>query len=293
MSYTKLYILAKELGVKSTAIIKKCQEEGLENVKTHMAPISAGLAATIREWFSEGDHVTTEETTEKVDLQKVRIKKKKVTEAPQIAPEIPKAEAEAASPQPPVAAVTIEPPPASVEEKPTITPSEPIVTQPQIHQAAAAQGGAATVETQAPVKEIVEEQILKAPVAATQAPPKKPAKAKPIKKPQPIKPAGPRLEKPKPAKLTGPTIVRVEVPEAPPRLKPKPRYDTTQPLIDETINEGLLAIKGKKVILEKHLRHKERGHHETPEELLTDASKKAKYLTMRRQRDIRGKTGTP
>jgi len=68
--------LAKELGVKSTAIVKKCQDEGLD-VKNHMSTISAGLAATIREWFSEGERTTSVETTEKVDLKKVRIKKKK------------------------------------------------------------------------------------------------------------------------------------------------------------------------------------------------------------------------
>jgi len=42
-----------------------------------MSTISAGLAATIREWFTEGEHTTTVETAEKVDLRKVRIKKKK------------------------------------------------------------------------------------------------------------------------------------------------------------------------------------------------------------------------
>jgi translation initiation factor IF-2 len=68
--------LAKELGVKSTAIVKKCQDEGLD-IKNHMSTISAGLAATIREWFSEGENITTVETTEKVDLKKVRIRKKK------------------------------------------------------------------------------------------------------------------------------------------------------------------------------------------------------------------------
>jgi translation initiation factor IF-2 len=68
--------LAKELGVKSKAIVEKCQAEGLD-VKNHMATISAGLAATIREWFSEGEHVTTVETAKKVDLKKVRIRKKR------------------------------------------------------------------------------------------------------------------------------------------------------------------------------------------------------------------------
>ncbi len=76
MAATRVYILAKELGVKSTAIVKKCQDEGLD-VKNHMASISAGLAETIREWFSEGEHSTTVETADKVDLKKVRVKKPK------------------------------------------------------------------------------------------------------------------------------------------------------------------------------------------------------------------------
>jgi len=75
LASTRVYILAKELDVKSTAIVKKCQDEGLE-VKNHMSVISAGLAATIQEWFSEGENITTVETAEKVDLKKVRIKKK-------------------------------------------------------------------------------------------------------------------------------------------------------------------------------------------------------------------------
>ncbi len=75
MAATRVYILARELGVKSTAIVKKCQDEGLD-VKNHMSVISAGLAATIREWFSKGENITTIETAEKVDLKKVRIRKK-------------------------------------------------------------------------------------------------------------------------------------------------------------------------------------------------------------------------
>ncbi|UCC23705.1 MAG: translation initiation factor IF-2 N-terminal domain-containing protein, partial [Planctomycetota bacterium] len=53
LAVTRVYILAKELGVKSSAIVQKCQDEGLD-VKNHMSSISAGLSATIREWFSEG-----------------------------------------------------------------------------------------------------------------------------------------------------------------------------------------------------------------------------------------------
>ena len=81
MATTRVYILAKELGVKSSAVVKKCQDEGLD-IKNHMSVISAGLAATVREWFSEGENVTTVETSEKVDLEKVRIKKKKTKQEP-------------------------------------------------------------------------------------------------------------------------------------------------------------------------------------------------------------------
>jgi len=81
MASTRVYILARELGVKSSAIVKKCQDEGLD-VKNHMAVISAGLAATIREWFSEGENITTVETAKKVDLKRVRVKKKVKRKAP-------------------------------------------------------------------------------------------------------------------------------------------------------------------------------------------------------------------
>ncbi len=47
MAATRVYILARELGVKSSAIMEKCQAEGL-GIKNHMSVISVGLAATIR-----------------------------------------------------------------------------------------------------------------------------------------------------------------------------------------------------------------------------------------------------
>jgi translation initiation factor IF-2 len=75
MVTTRVYILARELGVKSSAIVEKCQAEGLD-VKNHMSVISAGLAATVREWFSEGENIMTVETAKKVDLKKAKIKKK-------------------------------------------------------------------------------------------------------------------------------------------------------------------------------------------------------------------------
>ncbi|UCF00272.1 MAG: translation initiation factor IF-2 [Planctomycetota bacterium] len=134
MAATRVYILARELGVKSTAIVKKCQDEGLD-VKNHMSAISAGLAATIHEWFSEGDNITTIEKSAKVDLKKVRVKKKakrkpavkkaktkKAKKAKSIKPAAETAEAEEPEQEP----VTAE------EQKPEpILPAGPILEKPE------------------------------------------------------------------------------------------------------------------------------------------------------------------
>ena len=72
----RVHILAKELSVPSKTIIEKCKAEGVPSVKNHMSTLSAGLHATIREWFSEGAHDTAVETAQKVDLKSVRIKPK-------------------------------------------------------------------------------------------------------------------------------------------------------------------------------------------------------------------------
>ena len=77
----RVHILAKELNVVSKVIMTKCKAEGLQ-VTNHMSTLTAGLEATIREWFSEGPHNTTIEVASRVDLKKVRkprAKKTKVT----------------------------------------------------------------------------------------------------------------------------------------------------------------------------------------------------------------------
>jgi len=79
---TRVHILARELGVKSKFIVQKCQAEGLD-VKNHMSTISIGLAATIREWFSDGEHATAVETTKRVDLKKARLPRKRVKKTAQ------------------------------------------------------------------------------------------------------------------------------------------------------------------------------------------------------------------
>ncbi|MBC7772417.1 MAG: translation initiation factor IF-2 N-terminal domain-containing protein, partial [Pyrinomonadaceae bacterium] len=67
--------IAKELGIQSKMIIEKCLAEGIpsDKVKGHMSTVSAGLEASIREWFASGSSVATAvETTEHPDVAKMK-----------------------------------------------------------------------------------------------------------------------------------------------------------------------------------------------------------------------------
>jgi translation initiation factor IF-2 len=68
--------IAKELGVNSKAIIEKCLAEGIpaDKVKSHASVVSAGLEMSIREWFSSGTPSSAVETTQHVDIERVRAK---------------------------------------------------------------------------------------------------------------------------------------------------------------------------------------------------------------------------
>jgi len=266
--------LARELGVKSSAIVKKCQDEGLD-VKNHMATISAGLAATIREWFSEGENVTTIETAEKVDLKEVRVKRKpRRREAAQAGAESVGEETE----------VSV----MEVGEEETLT--EPMVQQeefleePPTVQVPETEAAVAEQEPAVPVVAAPEELPPEEPQVEVQEPPK-PEKPK---EPEVVLPAGPMLEKPRPAKLSGPQVVRVEAPEPLERRRPrgKPRYDApvTQPLMytgkdNESSGSAVGDKKGGKQ------RHKDRTHGRRKEETEEDA-KKTKLHKNWRQRDI-------
>ncbi|MFQ5411691.1 MAG: translation initiation factor IF-2 N-terminal domain-containing protein, partial [Phycisphaerae bacterium] len=132
----RIHHLAKDLEVKSKTIIEKCAAEGIE-IKNHMHVVSAGLEATIREWFSEGAHVTTLEESERIDLKRVRVKtkKKKKTaasealagtsgpgEAATAILEPPPDTGEAAEPVPPGA----ETPDSAAAAAATASPAEPV-----------------------------------------------------------------------------------------------------------------------------------------------------------------------
>ncbi len=252
MATARVYILAKELGVKSSAIVKKCQDEDLE-VKNHMSVISAGLAATIREWFSEGENITTVETSGKVDLEKVRVKKKKKKTAKKTPAKKTKAqETETAEPE-------TEPETEQVDETP------PVAVMPETEQG---QKAAAV----SPEEQKEEES----------APPE----------PEPIVPAGPILEKPEPARLSGPRVVRVEAPEPVVRRRPKPRsrprYDApvTEPLMYSQKKEEDLSSASQGEKKQSPKRHREGAHGRKRDELDPNLLRKTKLSSKWRQRDI-------
>jgi translation initiation factor IF-2 len=61
--------LAKELGVESKDILKKCRDEGLgDKVTNHMSVLSLGLSETVREWFSGEGGGTAVQTAPAVDV---------------------------------------------------------------------------------------------------------------------------------------------------------------------------------------------------------------------------------
>ncbi len=257
MATTRVYILAKEIGVKSSAVVTKCQDEGLE-IKNHMSVISAGLAATIREWFSEGDNVTTVETSTKVDLAKVRVKKKK--KAKRKPPEkIAKAQTEKTE---------------AMAQATTVT--ETVQSEQEATEDIDAHSSTVVI-TEEP--QSAEEQIVEAPKELV---------------PEPIIPAGPIMEKPEPARLSGPQVVRVEAPEPLRQPKPRPksrvRYDApvTEPLMydkDKQEKEKLASPRSKEKG-QSPKRYKERTHGRRREEQDTEILRKPKLGSRWRQTDI-------
>ena len=222
---TRVYLLAKELGVKSKAIVEKCQAEGLSEIKNHMSVISVGLAATIREWFSEGEHTTTVETAARVDLKKVRVKrKKKPVEAP-AEDQAPQAAVETAEPTEAQTPETAEPKEIPAEPAQAPEPTEPQQPEPA---------------EPAKVAEAPEDEHPAEPQEPAPEPEPEP-ESEPEPEPEVIRPAGPQLETPQPAKLTGPKVIRVEAAEdlrrrpparrGPRKVRDKKPAATVQPLM--------------------------------------------------------------
>ncbi len=250
MAATRVYILAKELGVKSSAIVKKCQDENLD-IKNHMSTISAGLAATIREWFSEGEHTTTVETAKKVDLKKVRVRKKR---KPKQKEPVKEAKTEKAEQTKPDAESAVE---------------------------TAAETGAEQPESQSNGTSVLIAEELKPTEEPKEQEPELILPAGPmLEKPEPAKLSGPqvvRVESPEPKRPVRPRQ----------RPRPRARHDepVTEPLMGNKQGDQLASasIKDKK---HSPKRHGERTHGRRQDGRDAETVKRSKFDNQRRQRDI-------
>ncbi len=234
--------LAKELNVESKLILQKLRDEGLGDQATnHMSVLKLGLAASVREWFSEGDSGggTAVEIAPHVDVATAKPKRPRTRKKSEAGAEPPQ------EPQPPVD----EAPPASFSSPP---PAPPVVAE--AVPAADFPADDAPPITFAPPPDVEsapaelppEAPAIAAEVAEPQAPgvgKGTPAAAVPqvsrptvtlssrgngpavVERRQAVVPA-PKLTTLEPAKISGPTIVRVEKPDNLPTPRPRPRPGT-------------------------------------------------------------------
>jgi len=231
----RIHNLAKELDVTSKAIIAKCEAEGI-TIKNHMAVVTAGLEATIREWFSEGSHDTTLEEAGRVDLKRVKRKRRKKTttktegeggtatltetDTDTDTDTSDDVEADESS-----ETTTVEEAPATTTEAAPAAPAEPTPVAAEapapVEEAAPA---AAEPEPEAPPAEppqvAASAPAAEAPAADAPAAPEAPAEEPPQPAaPETVEAQGPQ-NVPKPAALKGPKVIRIDKPERVERPRP-------------------------------------------------------------------------
>lgn len=249
MAKKRISEIAKELGVPPKAVVDKCLAEGVPSdgpngIKGHMSTVSAGLEASIREWFSAGAAASAVETSSHVDVEALRAAPKRASRSRAKS----KSEGESAGGEGGggVATVEVSPPAEKIAiKRGKKSPSETGVEEQQSAPAdVAPEAPAAPVphpvviapaaRTVAPPAPPAEAPAAKAaPIEKPHAPaPTMPAKAAPTVKPAPmnvpvrpkvISPAGPKLEVKQQIRLSGPKVVRIEAPE--PVEKPRARRE--------------------------------------------------------------------
>jgi len=226
--------------VTSKAVLEKCRAEGLE-LKNHMAALSAGLAATIQEWFSEQESTTAVEVAEHVDLARERRKataqrrrrqreeakaaELAAAEAPEAAGEAPvetlvavaelpaesavaEAPAEAAPTEAPAPAAVAAGAPEQVPVAEAPAPVEQAAPEAPVEVAASAAADTAGI-AEAPAAGAKAPAVEQAPPAGRGAPSAPTAVPNVPERPKVVGPAGPQVV-PQPVKLQGPRVVRFE-----------------------------------------------------------------------------------
>ncbi len=256
MAKKRISEIAKELGVPPKAVVEKCLAEGVPSegangVKGHMSTVSAGLEASIREWFSAGAAANAVETTGHVDVEALRATPKRTSRSRAK----PKAQRDGGESEGGGVATVEAAPPA--EKTPVAgrrgkgagsgSDSEESESKTDRQHERDAEPGEVDAKTEEPVRHA--EAVAKAvePDAGADEPPaqtkavhlEKPAQpAAPAHRPGPtvkpapmnvpvrpkvVSPAGPKLEIKQQIRLSGPKVVRIEAPE--PVEKPRARRD--------------------------------------------------------------------
>jgi translation initiation factor IF-2 len=219
----RIFELAKELGVKSKAIVDKCHAEGIPQdvIKNHMSTISVGLEQTVREWFGGGTDEaedaphTAVEQAEKVDIEKAKAKAKSKAKSADGDDEDSGDEgsvatatvAKKAPPPPPPTRVGSSAPTTPQATKTPSAPEAPSAPAPgSADDSDTDEGDSARPAADAPAPDDKKPETRKAPPAPKMNVPRRPTS---------ITPAGPRIEEleKKQIKLSGPKVVRVEAPE--------------------------------------------------------------------------------
>jgi translation initiation factor IF-2 len=236
----RIFEIAKEMGIKSKAIVEKCHAEGIPKdvIKNHMSTVSIGLEQTIREWFAtneaeESPHTAVEQA-EKVDIEKVRETKKRATKAKKVEASSEDDGSDSSSTtavaEPPTKAKAVKP--AAAAPAPASPPPPPPPAT-KIPAGLSAQPTNATpppaskpAATETPTDQDTgdgQDQPVRPPKPEIKQPAVAPEMNIPTR-PTTIAPAGPQLEKKTQIKLSGPKVVRVEAAEhveAPRRRPPR------------------------------------------------------------------------
>jgi len=248
--------IAKELGVPPKAVVEKCWAEGIpregdRGIKGHMSTVSAGLEASIREWFSAGAAANAVETTGHVDVEALRASPKRASRSRVKS----KAEAGSADSDGGGIATAEAAPTETVTSEPTGRRSQPTTAAPagddqpvdddaemedepdapRIRGAADRHRPAHTTHAPAHPGDghsdshsgksgapASEKHSHPAPHALRPGPTVKPAPMNVPIRPKVVT-AGPKLEVKQQIRLSGPRVVRIEAPE--PVDKPRPRRD--------------------------------------------------------------------
>lgn len=205
---TRVFQLAKKLGVTSKDIVAKCDAEEIPGITNHMSTVSRGLEATIEEWFAAGNVAvaTAVETADPVDVVEARAKATKATRKSRrtkATDDETETVAEAEEVVEQSKSVAVAPTmPRMQETTPVVESSAAAELNGDVQATAKAKPAA---EAPAVVESEVDEESSSAAVRSPEmnAP----------ERPKDIKPAGPQLNQPQKTQLAGPRVIRVEAPE--------------------------------------------------------------------------------